>query len=446
MPCFRFPQELPEPHYSYPVNIMPFSQLSAFLQSLSEPHLLFDAEYRIISVNPAFRKYCNSQRSVIGKTCYEVSHGYELPCDRSGESCPLKKSLESGKTEHVLHMHHTPEGEEYVSIALTPIKDADANIIGFVEKINPLKTVRRTPTDPLKGISAPFKAMMRLLDKAASDITVLIEGETGTGKHVAAQYLHQSGKRCAAPFITVDCPSLTDSQFEAIFFGQKSPNRSAGSIKAKGVLEMADGGTLFLNGVSDLSPFLQAKMACLLETDIASETENANPQKKNIRIIASSSSNLRKQAEQGLFRKDLYYRLNGLSIALPALRDRPEDISFLSALYLKQFSDNRRLTLSDEARYALQTYSYPGNIRELKAIIERACLLCDTGEIQPEHLQLPDRTGTTQMPVTDNLSSDDETALLAHFKGNRKNLAKHLGISERTLYRKLAKLKENPSV
>ena len=425
---------------------MSFSQLSAFLQSLTEPHLLFDAEYRIISVNPAFRKYCNSQSSVIGKTCYEVSHGYDLPCDRSGESCPLKKSLESGKTEHVLHMHNTPEGEEYVSIALTPIKNSQAEIIGFVEKINPLKTVRRTPSGQLKGISGPFQEMMRLLDKAASsDIAVLIEGETGTGKNAVAQYLHQSGKRCAAPFVTVDCPSLTDSQFETLFFGQKSPDRTARNAKVKGILDTANEGTLFLNDVSGLSPFLQAKIASMLETDIYSHTETAT-RKTDIRIIASSSCNLQKQMEKGLFRKDLFYRLNRFPITLPALRDRPEDIPFLSRFFLKNFSNDVPPTLSDEASYALQAYTYPGNIRELKAIIERACLLCDDGTIKPEHLRLPDTAETSQTPETVLPSSDGDTQLLAHFKGSRKNLAKQLGISERTLYRKLAHLKKNPTV
>lgn len=426
---------------------MSFSQLSAFLQSLTEPHLLFDAEYRIISVNPAFRKYCNSQSSVIGKTCYEVSHGYDLPCDRSGESCPLKKSLESGKTEHVLHMHNTPEGEEYVSIALTPIKNSQAEIIGFVEKINPLKTVRHTSSDQLKGISGPFQEMMRLLDKAASsDIAVLIEGETGTGKNAVAQYLHQSSKRCAAPFVTVDCPSLTDSQFEILFFGQKSPDRTAKNAKVKGILDTVNGGTLFLNNVSGLSPYLQARVASLLETDIYSHADTVNTQKTDIRIITSSSGDLQKQVEQGLFREDLYYRLNRFPITLPALRDRPEDIPFLSQLFLKHFSNDVPPILSDEASYALQTYTYPGNIRELKAIIERACLLCDDRTIKPEHLRLPDRTGTSHTQENLLTPSDGDTQLLAHFKGSRKNLAKQLGISERTLYRKLAKLKENPSV
>ncbi len=429
---------------------MPFSQLSSFLQSLTDPYLLFDTEYRIISTNPAFRKYCDPQHSVIGKTCYEVSHGYDLPCDRSGESCPLKKSLESGKTEHVLHMHNTPEGEEYVSIALTPIKNTQAEIIGFVERINPLKTIKRTHSVPLKGVSEPFREMIRLLDKAAaSDITVLIEGETGSGKNVAARYLHQSGKRCAAPFITIDCPSLTDSQFEILFFGQKSLERSfrGTKTKGKGILDTVNGGTLFLNDVSDLSPHLQAKIANLLETEIYGHEGTSGTPETDIRIIASSSCHLQECVEKGLFRQDLYYRLNCFFIALPALRDRQEDIPFLARFFLRHFSNDILPVLSDETLYALQTYAYPGNVRELKAIIERACLLCDTQTILPEHLGMPEKTeaahGMNQMHTPLHPSSDEDVQLLAHFKGSRKNLAKQLGISERTLYRKLAKLKGN---
>lgn len=427
---------------------MSFKQLADFIQSLTEPHLLFDAEYRIISVNPAFRKYCNSQSNVIGKTCYEVSHGYELPCDHSGETCPLRKSLESGKTEHVLHMHNTPEGEEYVSITLTPIKNAKAETIAFVERINPLKTVRHTRSDQLKGSSPAFKTMMELLNKAAaSDIPVLIEGESGTGKNTAAQYIHQSGNRCGAPFVTVDCATLTENQFEQDFFGQNVPGRSEKNTKTQGILDRANGGTLFLNDISGLSDRLQAKIASLLETDIYSYTESANTQKTDIRIIASCATDLLKQVEAGLFRKDLYYRIAHFPITLPALRERREDIPLLSEFFLKQFSDIAKpKKLSDIACYELQCYAFPGNIRELKNIIERACLLCNDTNILVKHLQLPQKAKAPTAPNKVIPAFEDTGTLLAHFKGNRKDLAKHLGISERTLYRKLAQLKKNPTV
>ena len=161
---------------------MPFTELASFLQAQSEPHILFDTQYRIIAVNQAFRKYCNPQTSVIGRTCFEVSHNYDMPCDRSGETCPLAKSRRSGKTERVLHMHHTPNGEEYVSIELTPVKNESGEITCFVEKIEPVKMAKGiTERNSLQGQSPSFEHMMHQIGKAASaDISILLYGESGT--------------------------------------------------------------------------------------------------------------------------------------------------------------------------------------------------------------------------------------------------------------------------
>ena len=290
--------------------------------------------------------------------------------------------------------------------------------------------------------------MMELLNKAAaSDIPILIEGESGTGKNTVAQYIHQSGNRCGAPFVTVDCATLTENQFEQDFFGQNVPGRSEKNTKTQGILDRANGGTLFLNDISGLSDRLQAKISSLLETDIYSYTESANTQKTDIRIIASCATDLLKQVETGHFRKDLYYRLAHFPITLPTLRKRREDIPLLSEFFLKQFSDIANpKKLSDIACYELQCYAFPGNIRELKNIIERACLLCNDTNILVEHLQLPQKAKAPIAPGKALPVFEDASTLLAHFKGNRKDLAEHLGISERTLYRKLAKLKENPTV
>ncbi len=417
---------------------MPFSQLTDFLQSLPEPYLIFDTNYRIISINPAFKKYCHSQDTpIIGKTCYEISHGYELPCDYSGETCPLKKSLQSGKTEHVLHMHHIPEGEEYVSIALTPIKNTNNDIIGFVEKINPLKTVKHHSPPKPEGISAPFKKMVQLLHKiASSDISVLIEGESGSGKSTAAQYIHQLSKRCTAPFTPINCSTLTERQFEEIFFGNKITIKKQTHIHASDKWNFFNEGTLFLKNISDLNSNLQAQLVHLIENNVCNwETSKTN--KQNIRIIASSQNDLYAQTQNGLFRKDLYYLLNRLPIRMPSLRERVEDILFLSNRFIAQLSAIPK-SLSYEAATLLQTYSFPGNIRELKNIIERACLLSDTPIITQEHLLLSPILASTNK---EDIRIAKEQSLISYFGGNRKELAKTLGISERTLYRKLARIK-----
>ncbi len=420
----------------------PFNELSAFLQSLPEPHILFDTEYRIISVNPAFKKYCNSADSAIGRTCYEVSHGYDLPCDHSGETCPLRKSLESGKTERVLHMHQSPEGEEYVSIVLTPIKNQQKETIGFVEKIDPLKSIKTRKTPTLQGQSPAFQKMMGLLRKASSsDITVLLEGETGAGKKAAAHFIHETGLRCTEPFIVIDCPTLTEANFQQIFYGTLQENNHRKPLKTKGIMDRASGGTLFLNEISELSPYLQTQMLHFLDSDIAHQPENLIAQNKDIRIIASSQQKLKKSVDRGLFRKDLYYRLNKLPITIPPLRERQEDITILAESYLKMFGVLLQRTLSPEALLSLEQYSFPGNIRELRNIIERAYLLSESTAIKATDLLIE---GEPHEPILQmpRLTANKDKELLERFKGNRKELARYLGISERTLYRKLAHLKD----
>lgn len=423
---------------------MSFTELSSFLQAQTEPHILFDREYRIIAVNHAFRKYCNPQTSVIGRTCYEVSHNYEMPCDHSGETCPLAKSRRSGKSERVLHMHHTPEGEEYVSIELTPIKNASGEITCFVEKIEPVKIAKgQTVKNSLTGKSPAFTRMMNLVEKAAqSDINILLYGESGTGKELVAQAIHRTGKRAAKPFIVVDCSGISEAHFESELFGQERPAHSRTGSGKKGLVDAADGGTLFLDEVGDLPLSVQSKLLHLLETGAYRRHGSADLRRADIRVISATSHNLRKKAVDNLFRKDLYYRLDIFPIHVPSLRNRLEDIPLLIASLLEKVVPERNLSVSDEAMFLLQTYPYPGNVRELHNFLERASLLCDSHEIRPEHLLIPEPEND-EKPTPEQIAPDTPSGqLLSTFRGKRKTLAKMLGISERTLYRRLSELHE----
>lgn len=427
---------------------MPFTELHSFLEVQAEPHILFDNDYRIIAVNNAFRKYCNPQSSVIGRTCYEVSHNYEAPCDRSGETCPLAKSRRSGKSERVLHMHHTPNGEEYVSIELTPIKNQEGDITCFVEKIEPVKIAKgQTERNSLTGKAPAFSKMMNLIEKAASsDINVLLCGESGTGKGLAAQAIHQSGKRAAKPFIVVDCSGLSEIWFESELFGQERGTPSLSGSRKKGLIDSASGGTLFLDEVSDIPLSMQARLLRLLETGTYRRLGSADPRRAGTRIIASTSRDLEKMVKKELFRADLYYRLNIFPIHVPSLRERQEDIPHLTAFLLKKIAPDKKMTLSDEAMFLLQTYPFPGNIRELRNFLERAILLAQTQEIQPEHLLLPVPPNPPG-PVT--ATGEDDVPLrqlITSFKGSRKTLAKMLGMSERTLYRRLSDMQKKQTL
>lgn len=427
---------------------MPFTELASFLQAQSEPHILFDTQYRIIAVNQAFRKYCNPQTSVIGRTCFEVSHNYDMPCDRSGETCPLAKSRRSGKTERVLHMHHTPNGEEYVSIELTPVKNESGEITCFVEKIEPVKMAKGiTERNSLQGQSPSFEHMMHQIGKAASaDISILLYGESGTGKELVAQAIHRAGKRAAKPFIVVDCSGISETYFETELFGQEKGAFSKTGSAKKGLVDAADGGTLFLDEVGDLPLSMQSKLLRLLETGAYRRPGSADPRRADIRIISATSHDLKKKADAGLFRKDLYYRLDIFPIHVPPLRDRLEDIPLLVTSLLKKMAPERNLSISPEAMYRLQTYPYPGNVRELRNFLERACLLCDDSEITPEHLLIPEDTTSVDTFGSANPASQQARLrqILSTFSGNRKKLAAMLGISERTLYRRLAELQNIP--
>lgn len=424
---------------------MSLTELTSFLQAQTEPYILFDTQYRIIAVNPAFRKYCTPRNSVIGRPCYEVSHNYDMPCDHSGETCPLAKSRRSGKTERVLHMHHTPNGEEYVSIELTPLKNLSGEITCYVEKIEPVKMAKGlTEKNSLQGQSATFKKMMGLVEKAASaDINILLCGESGTGKELVAQAIHRAGKRAAKPFIVVDCSGISESHFESELFGQdRGSHLKTGSGK-KGLVDAAEGGTLFLDEVGDLPLSIQSKLLRLLETGAYRRSGSADLRRADIRIISATSHDLLKKASDGLFRKDLYYRLDIFPIHVPALRNRLEDVPLLIASLLKIIAPEQNLVVSTEAMYLLQTYRYPGNVRELRNFLERASLLCENGEIRPEHLLIPEPDDSESTSLSSPFSRGDPLKqLLPTFRGKRKTLAKMLGISERTLYRRLSELQE----
>ena len=198
-------------------SIRPLSELESFLESLAEPHILFDRQYRIISANEAYRRMSGSARSVIGRTCYEVSHHYSVPCDQAGESCPLAQSLASGRREKVLHLHHTPRGEEYVNIELSPLRDSAGEIAFFVEKMEPLQVARGLDDKHgLIGRAPRFQEMLGLVARVApSEATVLLQGESGSGKELVANAIHQASKRAERPFIAVDCSGLPETLFES---------------------------------------------------------------------------------------------------------------------------------------------------------------------------------------------------------------------------------------
>ncbi|MFN4149220.1 MAG: sigma-54 interaction domain-containing protein, partial [Rhodocyclaceae bacterium] len=345
----------------------PPAELISYLDTLSDPHILCDRDYRILAANKAYRRNHGEGHEVVGRTCYAVSHRYDAPCDQAGETCPLQMSLASGQRERVLHLHHTPAGEAYVNIELAPVRDAKGEIAYFVEKIEPLLVSRGVPdARALVGRAPAFRRMLELVARVApSDATVMLQGESGTGKELVAKAIHDASRRASHPFVAVDCSGLTETLFESELFGHEKGAFTGASSRRIGLVEAASGGTLFLDELGDIPLGLQVKLLRLLETGTFRRVGASDFLKADVRLISATHRNLREMVADGRFRQDLYYRLNTFPIHLPALRERIEDVPLLAEALLARVAPGRSLRLSEDALDCLMRYGYPGNVREL---------------------------------------------------------------------------------
>jgi len=438
----------------------PLPELVSFLEQLREPHILCDREYRILAANAAYRKQCGGSRSVVGRACYEVSHHYAVPCDQAGESCPLARSLDSGQRERVLHLHHTPGGEAYENIELTPLRDAGGSVAYFIEKLEPLPIARGV--DNAKSLIGRSPAFTRLLDLVArvapSDASVLLQGESGAGKELVAQAIHDASRRSTRPFVVVDCSGLPETLFESELFGHERGAFTGATTRKPGLIEAASGGTLFLDEVGDIPLSMQVKLLRLIETGTYRRVGGTELRHADVRLVSATHRALATMVREGRFRQDLFYRLNTFPIPVPPLRERRADLPELVATLLERVAPRRRLAVAPAAQALLQSYDYPGNVRELRNLLERASLMCDGELIAVEHLpeELRRGAGSTAGPTAEagagagDGAADTATwrdlehvtlrTLLDRHRGTRRALAAQLGISERTLYRKIRQM------
>lgn len=424
----------------------PANELIRFLETHPDPQIVMGIDYRILAANAAYRRVYAGERNVVGQFCYAISHGYNRPCDECGESCPLAASRVSGEPRRVLHLHHTPRGEEHVDVELTPIVGTSGKTEYFVERMLTVREASSFPAESgLVGKSAAFNRMLELVRRVApSDTAALLLGESGTGKELVAQAIHQQSRREHGPFVVVECSGLTETLFESELFGYEKGAFTGANQRKIGLVESASGGTLFLDEVGDIPLSLQVKLLRLLETGTFRRVGGVETLRADFRLIAATHRDLKTMVERGSFRRDLYYRLSVFPIHLPALRERRGDIGLLADTLLTRLAPGRAYTLSEAARARLQDYDYPGNIRELRNIIERAMLMADGDTLLEEHLPPELKSDEAGMPGVDDIVPLETAELrylqwaLAHHGGDRKSLAAQLGISERTLYRKLA--------
>jgi DNA-binding NtrC family response regulator len=443
--------------------LTPLPELISFLEGMTEPHILFDTQYRILAANAAYRQQFSPERSVLGRTCYEVSHHFSKPCDQSGEACPLAQARESGGRERVLHLHHTPKGEAYVNIELTPLLNAQGEQAYFIEKMASLPVAHGISfSQGLIGRAPAFQKMLSLVARVAPSMaTVLLLGESGTGKELVAAAVHQASLRADRPLVAVDCSSLPENLFESELFGHERGAFTGANTARAGLVEAASGGTLFLDEVGDIPLLMQVKLLRLLETGTYRRVGSTEQRHADIRVVSATHRDLDQMAARGEFREDLYYRLSTFPIYLPALRERREDIALLAASLLMRVAPLRQLALGTGALRLLEAQEFPGNVRELRNLLERAALLCDGAVLEEAHLQQALAAGRrSSVPLARRgeaavaelhvpslamgaLKSAEKAVLqqlVKSHQGSRAALAAQLGISERSLYRKLKSL------
>jgi two-component system, NtrC family, response regulator AtoC len=310
---------------------------------------------------------------------------------------------------------------------------------------------KHNPIDTLYGDSPKIKDVRRLIQIVAETprTSVLIQGESGTGKELVSNAVHFTGSRSAKPYIKINCSAIPDNLLESELFGHEKGAFTDAKMMKKGLFELANGGTIFLDEISSMKLSLQPKLLRVLETQTFRRIGGIADIRIDVRVIAASNSDLGQLVKNKEFRDDLYYRLKVMEIDLPPLRDRREDVMLLAKLFLQEFNKefNKHVQkFNSKTEELLQRYAWPGNVRELKNVIERSVILTQGDSILPEHLPLElrdiSKTAQADRPQAKNQSLEEMekhhiTEVLNSVKGNKSQAAKVLNISRSTLREKL---------
>ncbi len=303
------------------------------------------------------------------------------------------------------------------------------------------------------GTVAQSEAMTELLGLARrvaqADIAVLVSGESGTGKEVICRHIHEASPRANGPFVAVNCAAIPETMLEAVLFGHDKGAFTGAAEQRLGKFELADGGTLLLDEITEMPVGLQAKLLRVLQEKEVERIGSNSPRKVDVRVLATSNRDLREAVADGVLREDLYYRLSVFPLQIPPLRERPEDVPALAGHFIGKYAGASSIVLGESALAQIKDYAWPGNVRELENCIQRAIVLCENGVIEAPDLGLAQRTADPVPAPETSLQSqmrDSEERLLLKIlndnNGVRKATAAQLGISERTLRYKLKQLKE----
>ncbi len=431
-------------------------EVQSLIDAQDHPFVLIDENYNIVAANTAYKQaYGVESDDVVGRKCHQVSHRSELPCHMNGEDCPHKKVFETRAPHQVLHIHYDTNAQpEHVRIKGSPIFGQDGSLF-LGEAVFPLAHSEDLDCEQQRmiGHSKAFMACIENLTRAAAtSAPVLLTGESGVGKDLAAEYIHRRSERNGHSFTMVDCSAISETVFESELFGHERGAFTGCIGRRYGLFEQADGGTLFFNEIGDLPQSLQGRLLRAMETGQFRRVGGRELLSADARIICATSKNLRQLVANNQFRADLYYRIAGILCEIPPLRERREDIPDLAEALLQRMGPENTPChhLTDDARELLMSHDYPGNVRELRNVLQRAAALSTNGIITAAEIHLDEpiekRHTDTALHITSpdapepsikGLESQYIAELLAEHHGKRAKVAQILGISERTLYRKL---------
>jgi transcriptional regulator with PAS, ATPase and Fis domain len=319
--------------------------------------------------------------------------------------------------------------------------------------VNDVSSGYRSQPAPVVGASRPWRDVLtRAARVAPMETTVCLQGESGTGKEVVARYIHSLSPRRSGPFVAINCAALPEHLLESELFGFERGAFTGAMQPKPGQIELASGGVLFLDEVTEMTPAAQAKFLRVLQEREFMRLGGMRPVRTNVRVVAATNRDLLDAVARGQFRSDLYYRLNVFDIHIPALRDRRDDIPLLADSFLREFGQTMGTgpaELGLDALEALFNHDWPGNVRELRNVLERATIVCENGQIRAEDLSLrrPVARATVDSTDLDELERRAIERVMREADGNKAKASRQLGISRTQLYFRLRKhgLQEIPS-
>jgi PAS domain S-box-containing protein len=438
------------------------NQTNIILDSIADGVFTVDKDWKITSFNHAAEKITGIRKEeAIGRYCWEV-----FKASICEQRCSLRQTIESGQSivNQPIFIVNSKGERIPVSISTAILKDKKGKVIGGVETFRDLSVIEElrkelTNQHSFLDIISKNQEMRRLFEMleiiSESDTTILLEGESGTGKELFAKAIHSLSHRKKGPMITVNCGALPDTLLESELFGYKAGAFTDAKKDKPGRLALAENGTLFLDEIGDISQLLQVRLLRVLQDKVYEPLGATKSEKANVRIVSATNKNLERMVKKGLFRDDLYYRINVVKLVLPPLRNRKEDIPLLIEKFVNKYSklSGKEIHgLSPEAMSTLMAYNFPGNIRELENIIEYATVVCKNSLIRiknlPENLlRAPDSKNNTVTKETsekvfsiETMEKDIILETLRKNNWNRKTTAAQMGIHPSTLWRKIKRL------